>query len=50
MALAYTRALLKISGEALAGEKGFGLDFDVVEAFADEIKAVHAPGRAARRW
>ena len=26
MALAYTRALLKISGEALAGDKGFGLD------------------------
>ena len=27
MALAYTRALLKISGEALAGDKGFGLDY-----------------------
>ena len=44
MALAYTRALLKISGEALAGEKGFGLDYQVVEAFAEEIKAVHALG------
>jgi len=44
MALAYTRALLKISGEALAGEKGSGLDFHVVEAFAEEIKAVHALG------
>jgi uridylate kinase len=44
MALAYTRALLKISGEALGGEKGSGLDFHTVEAFAEEIKAVHALG------
>jgi uridylate kinase len=44
MALAYTRALLKISGEALAGEKGFGLDYTIVEAFAEEVKAVHALG------
>ena len=44
MPLAYTRALLKISGEALAGDKGFGLDYQVVEAFAAEIKAVHALG------
>jgi uridylate kinase len=44
VALAYTRALLKISGEALGGEKGSGLDFHVVEAFAEEIKAVHALG------
>jgi uridylate kinase len=44
MALAYTRALLKLSGEALAGEKGSGLDFHAVEAFAEEIKAVHPRG------
>src|SRR5829696_6886356 len=44
MALAYTRALLKISGEALAADKGFGLDYHMVEAFAEEIKAVHAMG------
>jgi len=44
MALAYSRALLKLSGEALAGEKGSGLDFHKVEAFAEEIKAVHALG------
>jgi uridylate kinase len=44
MALAYTRALLKISGEALAGDKGFGLDYHMVESFAEEIKAVHALG------
>jgi uridylate kinase len=44
MALAYSRALLKLSGEALAGEKGSGLDFHAVEAFAEEVKEVHALG------
>jgi uridylate kinase len=44
MPLAYTRALLKLSGEALGGEKGSGLDFHTVEAFAQEIKSVHALG------
>ena len=44
MAVAYTRALLKISGEALAGETGFGLDYHVVESFAEQIKEVHAMG------
>jgi uridylate kinase len=44
MALAYRRALLKISGEALAGTRGVGLDYGVAEALAQEIKAVHAQG------
>jgi len=44
MALAYASALLKLSGEALAGEKGQGLDFRVVEALADQVKAVHEMG------
>ena len=44
MALAYRRALLKLSGEALAGGKGGGLDYQVVEALAEEIKKVHALG------
>ena len=44
MALAYRRALLKVSGEALAGEKGQGLDYGVVEALAEEIKSVHTLG------
>jgi uridylate kinase len=44
MALAYTRALLKISGEALGGEKGAGLNFPVLEGLAEEIKAVHRLG------
>jgi len=43
-ALAYQRALLKISGEALAGERGFGLDYGVVERLAGEIQAVRALG------
>jgi uridylate kinase len=44
MPLAYRRALLKISGEALAGDKGQGLDYGVVEALAEELKLVHALG------
>ncbi|HTS87143.1 MAG TPA: UMP kinase [Gemmatimonadales bacterium] len=44
MRRAYRRALLKLSGEALAGERGFGLDYRVVEAFADELLKVHARG------
>jgi uridylate kinase len=44
MALAYRRALLKISGEALAGERGVGLDYGVVETLAKEIREVHAQG------
>ena len=44
MALAYRRALLKISGEALAGSKGVGLDYGVVDALAQQIKEVHAQG------
>lgn len=41
---AYTRALLKLSGEALAGERGYGLDYKVVDAFAEELLRVHARG------
>ncbi|MEK7667923.1 MAG: UMP kinase [Gemmatimonadota bacterium] len=43
-ALAYRRALLKLSGEARAGERGLGLDYAVVERLSDEIKAVRALG------
>ncbi|EDS76163.1 UMP kinase [Clostridium massiliodielmoense] len=34
----YKRVMLKISGEALSGEKGFGFDFDVTQRIAREIK------------
>lgn len=46
MASAYRRALLKLSGEALAGERGIGLDFDAVGVLADEIERVRAMGVA----
>ena len=34
----YHRVLLKISGEALAGEKKNGLDFEVIGQVCDVIK------------
>lgn len=34
----YKRILLKISGEALAGDKHFGLDFDVIGNVCDVVK------------
>jgi uridylate kinase len=37
---AYSRVLLKISGEALAGGKGLGFDFDTLNRLAGEIKEV----------
>jgi uridylate kinase len=40
----YSRVLLKLSGEALAGERGYGLDYRVVEGFAGELLTVHARG------
>jgi uridylate kinase len=42
VSLKYRRALLKLSGEALAGDKTFGLDLAVMGRLADEIKAVRA--------
>jgi len=44
--LAYRRAVLKLSGEALAGEQGFGIDYSVVNRLTDEIRDVHALGVA----
>ena len=42
--LKYPRVLLKLSGEALAGEKGFGYDFDTVSRLADEVASVRETG------
>jgi uridylate kinase len=42
--LKYPRVLLKLSGEALAGDKGTGFDFDMVSRLADEVKSVVATG------
>jgi len=40
----YKRVVLKLSGEALAGEKGFGLDPKVLDYIASQIKAVRELG------
>ena len=44
MTPAYRRILLKLSGEALAGDHGFGIHPTVIRAIADEIRDVHALG------
>ena len=38
--LKYKRILLKLSGEALSGEKGYGIDPTVLDAYSLEIKQV----------
>lgn len=43
-ALRYPRVLLKLSGEALAGDKGVGFDFDRIGFFADQIVEVASLG------
>jgi len=40
----YRRVLLKISGEALMGERGYGLDPEVVARVARDVKSVRARG------
>jgi uridylate kinase len=40
----YRRVLLKVSGEALMGDRPFGLDTRTVERIADEVKSVHSLG------
>jgi uridylate kinase len=40
----YKRILLKLSGEALAGEAGFGIDTDVLDVIANEIKNLQSLG------
>ncbi len=42
--LKYPRVLLKLSGEALAGDKGTGFDFDTIHRLADEVKSVLETG------
>jgi uridylate kinase len=44
MAPKYKRVLLKLSGEALMGDQGFGIDSQIVQRMADEIKEVHSLG------
>jgi uridylate kinase len=40
----YKRILLKLSGEVLAGESGFGIQPTVIRALAEQIRDVHALG------
>jgi uridylate kinase len=40
----FKRILLKLSGEALMGEQNYGIDTNVAESVAKEIKAVHELG------
>ena len=40
----YPRVLLKLSGEALAGERGLGFDFDRMAFFAEQISGVVSMG------
>lgn len=40
----YKRVLLKLSGEALLGDKGFGIDTKVVDRVAAEVRQLHEMG------
>jgi len=40
----YKRILLKLSGEALMGNQEYGIDANVLNRYADEIKRVHELG------
>ena len=42
--VAYKRVMLKISGEALMGDQGFGLHPPTVERIAREVQSVHEMG------
>lgn len=41
---AYKRILLKLSGEALAGKQGFGIDSAAIDSICSQIKAVYTLG------
>ena len=44
MSIKYKRVIIKVSGEALAGEKGMGFDQNVVAKVVDQIVNVHNLG------
>src|SRR4051812_10652316 len=44
MTPAFRRILLKVSGEALMGEREYGMDLPTIDALAAEIVEVHADG------
>ena len=44
MNLKYKRVLLKLSGESLMGQQGFGIDNNVLEFFSEEIQKAYKAG------
>ncbi len=40
----YKRIILKLSGEALAGEKGYGIDVNIIEDLAEQILTLNRNG------
>jgi len=40
----YKRILLKLSGEALMGEKNYGIDSNLLEKYSSQIKKLHGSG------
>lgn len=40
----YTRVLLKLSGEALAGDQGYGITGEILDKISKEIKTLHETG------
>lgn len=42
--LKYKRVLLKLSGESLMGEQGFGISSEVLDFFSNEVNSVHGAG------
>ena len=42
--MAYKRALLKLSGEALMGDQGYGIDPAIVQSIAEDVARVIASG------
>ena len=46
----YRRVLLKLSGEALMGEREYGLDTETVARIAADIATVRGAGRRRSAW
>ena len=42
--MTYTRVLLKLSGEALMGSQGYGIDPAIVQSIASDVAKVVASG------
>ncbi|RVU54183.1 UMP kinase [Anaerosphaera multitolerans] len=40
----YKRVVLKLSGEAMAGDKGIGIDMDTIRSIGQQIKTIHKTG------